>query len=128
MVAELQPILSDAAPDSNPRAEFGNRFQLRSGTTGSLNAFSAVPFCALADFRNVVTILAEPTADGRFIAWSAAIIDADGHLEAGSEWPMYEPPGSIAFVHFLSEDDTDLEALLGDLAPVQSTPEFKLAA
>lgn len=128
MVAELLPILSDAAPDSNPLAKLGNRFHFWSGTSGSPNVFSAIPFSALADFRSVVAILAEPTADGRFLAWSAAIIDAAGHLEGDSGWPMYEPQGSIAFVHFLTENDTDLDALLGDLSPVQSNPEFRLAA
>lgn len=128
MTAELLPILSDAAPVSGPRAKLSNRFQFWSGTAGSSNVFSAVPFSALACFRSVIAILAEPTADGRFLPWSAATIDAAGNLEGDSGWPMNEPPGSITFVHFLTENDTDLKALLGDPSPVQSKPEFKLAA
>lgn len=129
MVAELLPILSDAAPGLARRAELGDRFRYWRGCSGARYLFSAVPFEALADFRRVAAIIAEPTADGAFLAWSVAIIDSTGHLAAlDAAWPTCAPTGSIVFVHFLAESDAELEKLLGDLFPLRPNAEFKLAA
>jgi hypothetical protein len=131
MVAELLPILSDAAPGTARRAEIGDRFRYWRGSSGSRYLFSVVPFAALADFRNAAVILAEPTADGDFLAWTGAFIDASGRLEALDDaWPTGAIPGVLAFVHFLAESEAELRALLNDLfpAPAQGEVEFKLAA
>jgi len=129
MVAELLPILSDAATGLSRRAELGDRFRFWRGRSGARYLFSVVPFEALADFRGVAAIVAEPTADGAFLAWSAAIIDSTGRLNTlDAAWPDRTPTGSIVFVHFLAENEAELEALLGDLFPSQPKEEFKLAA
>jgi hypothetical protein len=129
MVAELLPILSDATPGLARRAELGDRFRYWRGRSGARYLFSMVTFEALADFRRVATILAEPTADGGFLAWSAAIIDSAGRVDAlDAAWPASAPEGSVVFVHFLAESDAELEALLGDLFSPEPAAELRLAA
>jgi hypothetical protein len=87
-----------------------------------------VPFEALADFRRAAAIVAEPVKGG-FIAWSAAIIDSAGRLEAlDAAWPANAPAGSVVFVHFLAETDAELEAMLGDLFTPEPAAELRLAA
>jgi hypothetical protein len=128
MVAERLPILSDATPGLARRAKLGDRFRYWRGQSGERYLFSAVPFDTLADYRSAVAILAEPTADGRFLAWTAALIDASGTLNADNSWPDGEAYGSIAFVHFLAETETEQRALLGDLFAPAEPAEFSLAA
>jgi hypothetical protein len=131
MVAELLPILSDASPGLARRAKLGDRFRYWRGRSGDRYLFSAVPFDTLADYRSAVAILAEPTADGSFLAWAAALIDASGRLNADSSWPESVPYGSIAFVHFLAETESERHALLDDVfAPPEAdeADEFSLAA
>jgi hypothetical protein len=128
MVAELLPILSDAAPGLARRAELGDRFRYWRGRSRRRYLFSMVPFETLADFRRAAAIVAEP-AKGGFLAWSAAIIDSSGHLEAlDAAWPASAPAGSVVFVHFLAESDTELKAMLGDLFAPQPAAELRLAA
>ena len=129
MVAELLPVLSDPAPGLARRAEFGDRFRYWRGRSGARYLFSAVPFEALADFRQAAAMVAEPMADGGFLAWSAAIIDSAGRLDAlDAAWPKSAPAGSVVFVHFLAESDAELEALLGDLFSPEPIAELRLAA
>ena len=131
MVAELLPILSDATSGLARRAKLGDRFRYWRGRSGAPYLFSAVPFDTLADYRSAVAILAEPTADGSFLAWTAALIDASGRLNADSSWPEGVPYGSIAFVHFLAETESEQHALLDDVfAPAEPAvaAEFSLAA
>lgn len=129
MFAYLIPIVSDTAPRPSQRADFGDRFRYWRGISGTRYLFSAVPFDALSAFRRVAAIVAEPGADGNFVAWSAALIDSTGRLNAlDAAWPAHNPTGSIVFVHFLAENDAELERLLGDLFPRQSNSEFRLAA
>lgn len=129
MVAELPPALSEVTPELSRRARLGNRFQYWCGQSGMRYLFSAVPFDTLADFRSAVAILAEPTADGRFVAWAAAIIDSDGRLHAtNNSWPEMPPTGSIAFVHFLAESDSERQLLIDEIFPPALSPTFSLAA
>lgn len=130
MVAEPLPLLSDAVPVLARRAGLDNRFSYWQGQSGQRYLFSAVPFDALADFRSSVAILAEPTNDGRFIAWSAATIDKAGYLHLLDDaWPVGAAAGTLAFVHFLAETDADRQSLVDDLFPAaQVVPEFSLAA
>jgi len=129
MVAELLPILSDTASGLSRRAELGDRFRFWRGGSGARYLFSAVPFEALTDFRQVAVIVAEPTADGAFLAWSAASIDSGGNLyPLDAAWPSCAPTGSFVFVHFLAENEAGVDALLGDLFPYRPNEEFKLAA
>lgn len=129
MVAELSPILSDTTPGLARRARLGDRFQYWRGRSGTRYVFSAVPFNALADFRSALAILAEPTRDGRFMAWTAADIDSAGWLHPhDSAWPDEAPPGSIAFVHFLAESDGERDEAITDLMGYEPAPEFNLAA
>lgn len=129
MVAELLPILSDAAPDLARRAELGDRFRYWRGRSGTRYLFSMVPFDSLTDFRRAAAIVAEPLTDGGFLAWSAAIIDSGGRLDAlDAAWPRGVPAGSVVFVHFLAESDAELEALLGDLFSPEPALELRLAA
>ena len=89
--------------------------------------FSAVPYEALTDFRSALAILAEPTADGRFVPWAAAVIDSAGRLHAeDGAWPAMSPRGSVAFVHFLTEGlgAESAEDLFADTGPA----ELNLAA
>jgi len=128
MVAELLPVLSDAAPGLARRAEFGDRFRYWRGRSQRRYLFSMVPFEALADFRRAAAIVAEPVSGG-FLAWSAAIIDSAGRLEPlDAAWPASAPAGSVVFVHFLADNDAELEALLGDLFASQPAAELRLAA
>jgi hypothetical protein len=134
MVAELHPVLSDATPGLARRAKLGDRFRYWRGRSGTRYLFSAVPFETLADYRSAVAILAEPTADGSFLAWTAALIDASGRLDADTSWPEGVPYGSIAFVHFLTETESEQRALLGDVftpaepAEPAEAAKFSLAA
>ena len=129
MVAEYSPPLSDPTPGVARRAEFGNRFRHWRGQSGNRYLFSAVPFGTLTDFRSAVAILAEPAADGRFFAWSAALIDSAGDLHAADEpWPATAPKGSMAFVHFLAETDDERQILVDDLFPPTPFQELNLAA
>ena len=129
MVAELPPALSEAPPELSRRARLGNRFQYWCGHSGTRYLFSAVPFETLADFRSAVAMLAEPTADGRFVAWTVAIIDSAGRLHAkDGSWPLISSAGSIAFVHFLAESDRERQLLVDELFPPALSPTFSLAA
>jgi hypothetical protein len=129
MVADLLPILSDAAPGLAHRAEFGDRFRYWRGRSGARYLFSKVPFEALVDFRRAAAVMAEPVTDGGFLAWSAAIIDSTGRLDSlDPAWPTSVPAGSVVFVHFLAESDAELEALLGDLFSPEPVGELRLAA
>lgn len=129
MVAEPLPILSDTVPVLARRARLGNRFRYWRGQTGERYLFSAIPFDTLADFRSTVAILAEPTNGGRFIAWSAAMIDAAGRLcPLDNAWPAAAPAGSFAFVHFLAETDADRQSLVDDLFPGTEPAELSQAA
>ena len=129
MVAELLPILSDAAPGLARRAELGDRFRYWRGRSGTRYLFSMVPFDTLEDFRQAAAIVAEPMANGGFLAWSAAIIDSAGRLGSiDAAWPRSAPEGSVVFVHFLAESDAELEALLGDLFLPEPAAELRLAA
>lgn len=129
MVAELLPILSDAAPGLARRAELGDRFRYWRGRSGTRYLFSIVPFDTLKDFRRAAAIVAEPMADGNFLAWTAAIIGSAGSLHAlDAAWPDRAPTGSVVFVHFLAESDAELEALLGDLFAPEPADELRLAA
>lgn len=129
MMIEQSPSLSEPMTGLTRRERFGNRFRHWRGHSGGRYLFSAVPFETLADFRSTVAILAEPAADGRFFAWSAALIDSMGHLHAVDEsWPAYTPSGSVAFVHFLAETDEERQTLIDDLFPHAPPQEFNLAA
>jgi hypothetical protein len=128
-VAEPLPALSDPVLGLARRAELGDRFRYWRGSSGARYLFSAVPFAALADFRSAAAILAEPTADGRYLAWSAAVIDSAGRLNRlDQSWPVGAPAGSVAFVHFLAETEAELYALVSDLFPQAATGEIRLAA
>jgi len=129
MVAELSPVLSDTPPALARRSRLGNRFQYWCGHLGNRYLFSAVPFATLGDFRSAVVLLAEPAADGHFIAWAAAIIDSTGQLRAENQsWPTNSPTGSLAFVHFLAETESERHGLIKDLFPRTVEPAFSLAA
>lgn len=129
MMTEQSPTLSEPMTDLARRERFGNRFRHWRGHSGGRYLFSAVPFETLSDFRSAVAILAEPAADGRFFAWSAALIDSTGHLHAvDGSWPTYTPKGSVAFVHFLAETDEERQTLIDDLFPHAPPQEFNLAA
>jgi hypothetical protein len=129
MVAELIPTLSDTPPELARRTRLGDRFHYWRGRSGARYLFSAVPFDTLTDFRSAVAMLAEPTSDGRFIAWAVADIDSAGRLrdEDGS-WPASVPHGSIAFVHFLAGTSGERQDLIGDLFTPAPAPALSLAA
>jgi hypothetical protein len=129
MVAELSPSLSDAAPGLARRAKLGNRFHYWRGRSGERYLFSAVPFETLADFRSAVAMLAEPTGDGRFLAWTVADIDSAGRLRAADgAWPRSMPRGTIAFVHFLAGTADERQDLIDDLFEPAPAPALSLAA
>jgi len=128
MIAESSPTLSESIGLAR-RARPGGRLRTWYGQSGQSYLFNAVPFETLANYRSIVAILAEPAADGRLFAWSAALVDAAGMLHAADEsWPGYVPTGSIAFVHFLAESDQDVQSLIDDLFPQSPLPELNLAA
>jgi hypothetical protein len=122
MVAELLPFLSDAMPGLARRAKLGDH-----PVPTAPHLFSPMPFEALADFRSALAILAEPTGDGRFVPWAAAVIDSAGrlHAEDGS-WPSTAPLGSVAFVHFLDDAESETGALVDEFAA--GPPALNLAA
>jgi hypothetical protein len=129
MITEPFPLLSDPASALSRRANLDDRFRYWRGCSGARYLFSVVPWEALADFRRAAVILAEPKADGGFLAWTGAIIMSSGRIDRLNEsWPSSPPVGSIAFVHFLADSDTELRGLLEDLFPSQPAGELKLAA
>jgi hypothetical protein len=129
MVAELSHILSTPPSAPTQRSQFGNRIFCRCGQTGRRFLCSVVPFEAVEEFRSALAFLAEPIGDGRFIVWAAATIDSTGKLHAEDQsWPTDLPNGSVAFVHFLTENESEREELVNNLFGPAMLPELSLAA
>ncbi len=108
-------LLSEDAPPLARDAGFGYRFRYWRGASGRRYLFSAVPSEALADFRSVVVIYAEPVAEGRLRARALFIIAANGQADGAMPKRV---PGDKAFVHFLAPSDAERAGLVDDLAAV----------
>ena len=112
MVTNLS-LLSENAPEPARHAGYGYRFRYWRGASGRRYLFSAVPSEALADFRSVVVIHAEPVAEGRLRARALFIVGADGQTDV----PMPKRvPGDKVFVHFLAATEAERAQLVEDLA------------
>src|SRR5690242_9507740 len=115
MIGDLA-LPSDDPPEPARDAGYGDQFRYWRGASGRRYLFSLVPNEALADFRFVVVLLAERSADGRLIGRSLIDVDASG-------WPgTHGPPeGGISFVHFLAATSEARVHVIEDLvaAPVR---------
>jgi hypothetical protein len=115
MIGELA-LPSDDSPEPARDAGYGDQFRYWRGASGRRYLFSLVPNEALADFRFVVVLLAERSADGCLIGRSLADVDAGG-------WPAARglAEGEMAFVHFLAATSETRLRVIEDLvaAPVR---------
>ncbi len=125
MVAVVPPLLSDYPPELPQKAGLGDRFHYFRGRSGRRYLFSAVPEDALADFRSVVAILAEPMGQGRLAARQIVTLDACGRPAVGDgAWPPRLSSRTICLVHLLAASERDRFAVVADLG----TMPMRLAA
>ena len=86
MVAVVPPLLSDRPPEIPQKAGLGDRFHYFRGRSGRRYLFTAVSGEALADFRSVVAILAEPAPSGGLAAHAVVTVDARGRIDPLLDW------------------------------------------
>jgi hypothetical protein len=108
-------LLSEDAPESARDAGLGYRYRYWRGASGRRYLFSAVPSKALADFRSVIVIHAEPVADGRLRARVVYTVGAHDSTEPSPA----RAPGDKVFVHFLAATEEERRRIIEDLAAVQ---------
>lgn len=120
MVAVAPPLLSDRPPEIPQKAGLGDRFHYFRGRSGRRYLFTVVAGEALADFRSVVAMLAEPTPAGRLSARALVTLDALGCIGPGADpaWPPAEDRKTLYLVHLLAATDTERRAVIADLAPL----------
>jgi hypothetical protein len=125
MVAVVPPLLSDRPPEIPQKAGLGDRFHYFRGRSGRRYLFTAVSGEALEDFRNVVTILAEPAPGGRLCARAVVTVDALGRIgpQPDRAWPPVQGP-ALCLVHLLATTEAERRAVVADLA----THPMQLAA
>lgn len=122
-------LLSELPSAPARRVGMEGRFVGWRGASGKRHLFSAVPADTLRDYRSAVALLAEPTRDGRFLAWAVAEIDAAGRIHSpDGGWPASLPFGAVVFVHFLSETKRERMALIEDVFGLPAEAGFALAA
>ena len=118
MMADLA-ILSGETPRPARQAGLQHRFRYWRGASGKRYLFSVVPAEALADFRAVVVMQAEPMADGRLICRSVCAVESNADMVA-------LPRGMVALVHFLAPTELERRRIVNDLS--YSRPTLRLAA
>jgi hypothetical protein len=118
MVAVAPPLLSDRPPEIPQKAGLGDRFHYFRGLSGRRYLFTLVSGEALADFRNVVAMLAEPTPGGRLSARTVVTVDGRGHIGpvADRAWPPAADHMTRCLVHLLAGSDIERRAVVADLA------------
>ncbi len=114
MVAVVPPLLSDRPPEIPQKAGLGDRFHYFRGRSGRRYLFTAVSGETLADFRNVVAILAESAPAGRLAARAVVTVDALGRIEPAAEPALGRQ--TICLVHLLAFSDSERRAVVADLA------------
>ena len=107
------PILSEEPPKPARRAGLGDRFRYWRGGSGRRYLFSLVPAEVIADFRSVVVLAAEPTADGQYVARALSVIDQAGK---GAGEALAAAGNLRVFVHFLAANEADRRRLVDDVA------------
>ncbi len=119
MVAVAPPLLSDRPPEIPQKAGLGDRFHYFRGRSGRRYLFTAVAGDALADFRSVVAMLAEPAPDGRLSARAVVTVDALGCADRG--WPPGDGRQTLCLIHLLAQTEAERRAVVADLAslPIQ---------
>ncbi len=118
MVAVVPPLLSDRPPEIPQRAGLGDRFHYFRGRSGRRYLFTAVAGEALADFRNVVAMLAEPAPAGRLAARAVVTIDGRGRIgpQPDRAWPPAQGRRVLCLVHLLAATEAERRAVVADLA------------
>lgn len=126
MVAVVPPLLSDRPPEIPQKAGLGDRFHYFRGRSGRRYLFTLVSGEALADFRSVVAMLAEPAPCGRLAARAVVMLDALGRSgpPADRAWPPTADQPTLCLVHLLAATDAERRAVVADLA----TMPMQLAA
>ncbi len=126
MVAVVPPLLSDRPPEIPQKAGLGDRFHYFRGRSGRRYLFTVVSGEALADFRNVVAVIAEPAACGRLSALAVVTVDALGRIGPLPEraWPPVHGRQTLSLVHLLAASEAERSAVVADLA----TLSMQLAA
>jgi hypothetical protein len=119
MVAVAPPLLSDRPPEIPQQAGLGDRFHYFRGGSGRRYLFTLVSGDALADFRNVVAMLAEPAPSGRLSARTVVTVDGRGRIGpvADLAWPPVDRQ-ALCLVHLLAASDAERRAVVADLAAV----------
>jgi hypothetical protein len=105
-------LLSEDAPKPARRAGYGYRFRYWRGASGRRYLFSVVPVEALADFRAVVVMFAEPAANGRMRGRALFTIGPEG------THTLPRKPDDKVLVHFLASTETERQRVVDDLAAV----------
>jgi hypothetical protein len=118
MVAVAPPLLSDRPPEIPQQAGLGDRFHYFRGRSGRRYLFTVVANEALADFRNVVAVLAEPTPSGRLAAHAVVTVDALGHIGplAGRAGMPGRAGQTLCLVHLLAASEAERRVVVADLA------------
>ncbi len=119
MVAVAPPLLSDRPPEIPQKAGLGDRFHYFRGGSGRRYLFTLVSGDALADFRNVVAMLAEPAPSGRLSACTVVTVDGRGRISpvADLAWPPVDRR-ALCLVHLLAASEPERRAVVADLASV----------
>ncbi len=120
MVAVVPPLLSDRPPEIPQKAGLGDRFHYFRGRSGRRYLFTVVADEALADFRGVVAILAEPAPAGRLVAQTVVTVDGRGRIGPLPDhaWPPTSGRQSLCLVHLLAASDSERRAVVADLSPL----------
>jgi hypothetical protein len=118
MVLVAPPLLSDRPPDLPQRAGLGDRFHYFRGRSGRRYLFTVVTSEALADFRNVVAMLAEPAEAGRLAARAVVTMDPYGRIGPAADraWPPIADRQTLCLVHLLAGTEVERCAVVADLA------------
>ena len=118
MVAVAPPLLSDRPPEIPQKAGFGDRFHYFRGGSGRRYLFTLVSGDALADFRSVVAMLAEPAPSGRLSARTVVTVDGRGRIGpvADLAWPPPADRQTLCLVHLLAASEAERRAVVADLA------------
>ena len=119
MVAVAPPLLSDRPPEIPQKAGLGDRFHYFRGGSGRRYLFTLVSGDALADFRSVVAMLAEPAPSGRLSAGTVVTVDGRGRIGpvADLAWPPADRQ-ALCLVHLLAASEAERRAVVADLAAV----------
>ena len=117
MVLVAPPLLSDRPPDLPQRAGL-DRFHYFRGRSGRRYLFTVVTNEALADFRNVVAMLAEPAEAGRLAARAVVTMDPYGRVGPAADraWPPVADRQALCLVHLLAGTEAERCAVVADLA------------